>query len=102
VSSDTLKNRAVLAVYRNDLARPAAARLPHEISSDNQRLLVGERDALSTFESGQRSVEPRRAYYGIQDYVDVIAGSRCDQGFGPAPPGVIRIGLGFDHADEVG
>src|SRR5712671_5106347 len=99
---DALKDRAVLAVHRNDFARSGRANLPHQISRDDERLLVGERDTLSFFERGERCVQASGTNDRIQHDVHIIAGSGCDQGISPALPGTVGVGLGFHHSDEGG
>src|SRR2546423_9903048 len=49
VTCDALQNRAVLAIYRNDLAASGCARLLNYIAGNDQCFLVGESDAFSFF-----------------------------------------------------
>src|SRR5207247_2103030 len=60
MSGNALENRAVLAVDRDDFAKPLSARVSYQITRDNESLLVGERDTLSSLQRSKRGVQSRR------------------------------------------
>src|SRR6185436_14446510 len=100
MTGDALQDRAVLAVNGNYFARARRAGLPHQITSDDESFLVGERHPLSALERCQSGIETRGTDDGIEDNVHVAPGGRRDEGVGSVLPRIIAIALRFDHTDE--
>src|SRR2546428_6553793 len=100
MSGNALENRAVLAVDRDDFAKPLSARVSYQITRDNESLLVGERDTLSSLQRSKRGVQSSRTDDCVDHDIDVIAGSRGNQRLSSALPGFVCIRLRFHHSDE--
>src|SRR5438552_2295322 len=100
MSSNALENRAMLAVDRDNFPRSSSARVPYEIACDYKGFLVGERNALSSFQRSKCGVEPGSTDDRVEHDIDVIAGSSSDQRVRSALPGLVCISLRFHHSHK--
>ena len=90
----------MLAVDRNDFAKPRSACVSHEITRDNEGLLIGERDTLSSLQCSKRGVQSSRTDDCVEHDIDIVASSRSNQRVSSALPGFVCIRLRFHHSNE--
>ena len=79
----TLEHRAVLAVHRHDLRAVLRRRGHHQLAGADQRLLVGQRDALALFDGRQRGLQPHAAHDGGDHRVRLGHGGGSQKAFLP-------------------
>jgi hypothetical protein len=86
-AGETLQHRAVLGVHGDDLAAALAGGAHHEVARDDQRLLVGQGDALARAQRGEGRFEPGRADDPDDHHAHVAPGRRLDEA---APARAVR------------
>ena len=90
----------MLAVNRHHFPGAGCTSLANQVAGDHQRFLVGERYALTAFQSGKRRVESRGPNDCIENDVDVAPRRRRNQRIRAALPRVVCVTLRLDHPDE--
>src|SRR5690606_31556997 len=103
----TLEDRAVLAVDRDEFADPLPQRIQDERPADDERFLVREREPLPRPQRGQRGLQPGGADDRVQDDVHLGVRRGLEQP-GPAvtplgrrPAGGLAVRRLFDQDREV-
>src|SRR5205085_2736410 len=99
-ASDALKDGAMLAVDRNDLAAARLGSGGHQLARHDERFLIGKCYSLAFGQSSKRRIEAGRPDDGVQHDVDVVEARRLDQTRRAHAPFRMRLGAILYNADE--